>query len=213
MWGEKDRMTTLIIARHGNTFNKGETPTRVGARTDLPLVDSGRVQARALGNWMKQNGIYPEAVYSSQLSRTKETAELALKEAGYIEHVYPLAIFNEVDYGPDENKPEDAVIARVGEQAMKDWDEKAIVPQGWDFDPQACIENWKNFAQHILDDEQGCVLVVTSNGIARFAPHITGDFEGFSENFTIKISTGAVGVLQFENGHWVVKDWNLKPQC
>ena len=27
-------MTTLIIARHGNTFGKGDTPTRVGARTD-----------------------------------------------------------------------------------------------------------------------------------------------------------------------------------
>ena len=107
-------MTTLIIARHGNTFNKGETPTRVGARTDLPLVDSGRVQAMAIGRWLKENGHYPEAVYSSQLSRTRDTAKIALQEAGYIEPVYELAIFNEVDYGPDENKTEDDVIARVG---------------------------------------------------------------------------------------------------
>ena len=28
--------TRLIIARHGNTFEKGQTPTRVGGRTDLP---------------------------------------------------------------------------------------------------------------------------------------------------------------------------------
>jgi len=27
--------TKLIIVRHGNTFSKGETPTRVGAKTDL----------------------------------------------------------------------------------------------------------------------------------------------------------------------------------
>jgi transcriptional regulator GlxA family with amidase domain len=32
-------MTTLIIARHGNTFEDGETPRRVGARTDLPLSE------------------------------------------------------------------------------------------------------------------------------------------------------------------------------
>ena len=28
-----------MIVRHGNTFRAGETPTRVGARTDLPLVE------------------------------------------------------------------------------------------------------------------------------------------------------------------------------
>ena len=63
-------MTILIIARHGNTIEKGETPRRVGARTDLPMVDSGRVQARGIGHWLKTNGLYPEAVYSSQLQLT-----------------------------------------------------------------------------------------------------------------------------------------------
>ena len=206
-------MTTLIIARHGNTFEKGETPRRVGARTDLPLVESGRSQAKAIGHWLKTNGIYPEAVYSSQLVRTKETAEIALREAGYKEPVYPLAIFNEIDYGPDENLPEEAVIARVGQQALKDWDEKAAVPDGWAFDPAQCIEDWKNFAGHIVEDKQDCIMVVTSNGIARFAPHITGDFDSFAKNHTIKISTGAVCVLQYENGRWAVKDWNVKPTC
>ncbi|MBR2145117.1 MAG: hypothetical protein IJ956_06235 [Akkermansia sp.] len=32
-------MKTLIIARHGNTFAKRETPTRVGCHTDLELVE------------------------------------------------------------------------------------------------------------------------------------------------------------------------------
>jgi 2,3-bisphosphoglycerate-dependent phosphoglycerate mutase len=206
-------MTTLIIARHGNTFEKGQTPTRVGARTDLPLVESGRVQAKAIGQWLKQNGLYPEAVYSSQLKRTIETAEIALKEAGYKEPVFPLEIFNEIDYGPDENLPEDAVKERVGEQALKDWDEKAIVPDGWIFDPEQTIKNWKNFADHIISEEQNCIMVVTSNGIARFAPYITGDFDNFADKNTIKISTGAVCVLQFDNGRWAIKDWNIKPQC
>jgi 2,3-bisphosphoglycerate-dependent phosphoglycerate mutase len=204
-------MTTLIIARHGNTFEKGETPRRVGARTDLPLVESGRVQARGIGHWLKTNGVYPEAVYSSQLQRTKETAEIALKEAGYKEPVFPLAIFNEIDYGPDEDLPEDAVIARVGEQALKDWDHKAIVPDGWAFNPAQCIKDWKNFAAHVVEDQQACVMVVTSNGIARFAPHITGDFEGFAQNHGIKISTGAVCVLEHKDGRWTVKDWNIRP--
>lgn len=206
-------MTTLIIARHGNTFGKTDTPTRVGARTDLPLVESGRVQARAIGLWLKQHGIYPEAVYSSELTRTRETAEIALKEAGYKEPVYPLAIFNEIDYGPDENKTEDDIIARLGQQALIDWDEKAVVPDGWIFDPAECINNWQNFARHLIDDEHGCTMVVTSNGIARFAPHLTGDFEGFAKDHTIKLSTGALAVLEYENERWTIKDWNIKPQC
>jgi len=206
-------MTTLIIARHGNTFEKDETPRRVGARTDLPLVESGRAQARALGHWLKSNGLYPETVHSSQLSRTIETAKIALKEAGYKEPVYPLAIFNEVDYGPDENKTEEDVINRIGQKAINDWDENGVVPDGWNFDPEQCIENWTDFATHILHESPECVMVVTSNGIARFAPHITGDFEGFRSKHPLKISTGAVCVLKFDHGKWTVTDWNVKPTC
>ncbi|HAO37083.1 MAG TPA: histidine phosphatase family protein, partial [Hyphomonas sp.] len=38
-------MARLIIVRHGNTFDKGDTVTRVGGRTDLPLSASGLAQA------------------------------------------------------------------------------------------------------------------------------------------------------------------------
>jgi probable phosphoglycerate mutase len=204
-------MTTLIIARHGNTFEKGETPRRVGARTDLPLSASGCVQATAIGGWLKRSGLRPHAVYCSELVRTKKTAELALAEAGYKEPIYPLSIFNEVDYGPDENKEEQDVIARIGTGAIKNWDEKGIVPAGWNFDPARCIENWKNFASHIVEDRQECVMVVTSNGIARFAPHITGDFESFAAKHPLKISTGSVCVLSHDHGKWHVLGWNVKP--
>ncbi|MEM9469576.1 MAG: histidine phosphatase family protein [Pseudomonadota bacterium] len=204
-------MTTLIIARHGNTFGPDDTPARVGARTDLPLVESGIEQAKKLGQWLKQNDLLPEVTYSSELQRTKQTAEIALKETGYPQPVFPLAIFNEIDYGPDENKAEDDVIARIGVQAIKNWDQKAIVPEGWEFDPENCIDNWKSFAQHIVDDEQDIILVVTSNGIARFAPYLAGNFDKFAENHKIKLSTGALGILNYANNQWTVTDWNIKP--
>lgn len=204
-------MTTLIIARHGNTFGPDDTPTRVGARTDLPLVESGQEQAIKIGQWLKKNDLTPEITYSSELKRTIETAELALKQTNFPQPVYPLDIFNEIDYGPDENLTEDKVIARIGEQAIQDWDQKAIVPDGWQFDPEACIHNWQNFAKYIVEDEQDVIMVVTSNGIARFAPHLAGNFEEFSNNNKIKLSTGALGILEFNNDQWVVKDWNIKP--
>jgi len=205
-------MTTLIIARHGNTFGPDDTPTRVGARTDLPLVEKGYEQAKAIGKYLKENNLIPDVVYSSSLKRTIETAQIAIKESGVTNPVYQLDIFNEIDYGPDENKTEAEVIERIGKEAIEQWDQDAIVPDGWLVDPQEIIQNWRLFAEQIAaHNDNETVLVVTSNGIARFAPHITEDFEGFSAQHKIKLSTGAIAILHHENGEWSVKEWNIRP--
>lgn len=205
-------MTTLIIARHGNTFESGEPPRRVGARTDLPLTEKGRMQARGIGLWLKENKLIPDVVYSSTLKRTLETAQLAIIESGVKQPVFQLEIFNEIDYGPDENKTEDEVIARLGVQALKEWDKHAIVPKGWLADPEAIIRNWQGFAGSIrAHDDNETILVVTSNGTARFAPYITGDYNAFAVAHDIKLATGAVGVIQFIDGRWVVGGWNIRP--
>ena len=204
-------MTQLIIARHGNTFNPEDTPTRVGARTDLPLVEGGRRQAINIGLWLKDQKIVPDVIYSSSLRRTIETAEIAIAQTPWPHPVYPLDIFNEIDYGPDENKPEEDVIARIGDQAIKDWDEKAVPPPGWIVNPDQIIQNWKDFAAHALNEEQDSVMVVTSNGIARFAPHILPDYESFAAENKIKLSTGALAVFEHEKGEWKCKLWNFRP--
>lgn len=205
-------MTTLIIARHGNTFTAGEVPRRVGARTDLPLVESGREQARAIGRYLKDKRLIPDVVYASELQRAQETAKIAIKESGVTNPIFTLDIFNEIDYGPDENKTASEVTGRIGSQALKDWDEKCIVPPGWDVDPAQIINNWKNFGDQIrAHDDNETVLVVTSNGIARFAPHLTGDFENFSQTHALKLSTGALAILKYENSGWAIQDWNIKP--
>ena len=205
-------MTTLIIARHGNTFAPGDTPTRVGARTDLPLVEKGREQAQALGRHLNDNRLIPDVIYTSHLKRTIETAEIAIKASKVSNPTFALDMFNEIDYGPDENKPEDEVIARIGQNAITAWDEHATVPDGWKVDPEAIKQSWIDFADQIsAHDDNETVLVVTSNGTARFAPYITGDFDDFSQQYTIKLSTGAFGMLKKENGLWRAQCWNVKP--
>ena len=205
-------MTKLIIARHGNTFGPEDTPTRVGAHTDLPLVEKGFAQGRKIGAYLKEHSLIPDVVYASALQRTQQTAQEAIKATGISNPIYQLDIFNEIDYGPDENQTEDKVIARIGEQAIKDWDEKAVVPDGWKVDPDQIIENWKGFGEQIrTHDDDETVLVVTSNGIARFAPYMTGDFESFAANHAIKLSTGALAIMRYSDGAWVIEDWNVKP--
>ena len=73
-------MKTLIIARHGNTFAKGETPTRVGCHTDLPLVEEER--GRGVGLYLKKLGLVPTRILAAPLKRTMGTAALAAEAAG-----------------------------------------------------------------------------------------------------------------------------------
>ena len=69
-----------------------------------------------------------------------------------------------------------------------------------------------DFAEQISAfDDNETALIVTSNGIARFAPHITGDFDGFRAEHNIKLSTGALGILKCEDGVWRCEGWNIRP--
>ena len=129
--------------RHGNTFDKGETVTRVGGRTDLPLVASGRAQGEALGRHFAALGISFAAAFCSPLARTRQSAELILAQTGNDIEPAREAFLTEIDYGPDENVAEEKVLARIGEDAMRAWEEDSRVPQGWIVDKPAIHSGWK----------------------------------------------------------------------
>lgn len=205
--------TRIIIARHGNTFTKDQTPLRVGARTDLPLVETER--GANIGKYLKMRGLIPAVVFAAPLKRTTETARLAIAT---LDKDIPLksdARFTEIDYGPDEAKTEDEVIARIGQEAMDKWNAEAIVPEGWNVSVDSIVQAWKDFATEIERDyKDKTVMLVSSNGIIRFAPHLTGDFKKFTEEYNIKVGTGGVCILEKEDGdkHWTVVDWGIKPK-
>jgi len=63
----------ILLARHGET-DANVPPQRFMGWTDLPLNEHGREQARALAEAVRDRGLV--AVWSSQLSRARETAEI-----------------------------------------------------------------------------------------------------------------------------------------
>lgn len=207
-------MTTLTIVRHGNTFDKGETVVRVGLRTDLPLSVSGKAQAKTLGHYFKEKGLSFDEVVTSELKRTIQTGQLISDEL--LEKPKRLtqnSLFNEIDYGPDEAKTEDEVISRIGKRAIQQWDEKALVPPGWSINPAEVIAGWHQFAADCTRKyPNGHVLVVTSNGIARFAPYITGDFVVFCQCYAIKLKTGSFGCFQQAGETWKTICWGERPE-
>jgi len=205
--------TRLIIVRHGNNFTKEQTPLRVGARTDLPLVETER--GTNVGKYLKMRTIIPDVVFAAPLKRTTETARLAIAALDKDIPLFADNRFTEIDYGPDEGKPEDEVVARIGQKALEDWEREAIVPNGWLVSVDGIVNSWKLFAdeiEHKYKDKN--VMVVSSNGIIRFAPHLTGNFKKFTEDFNIKVGTGSVCILEKDENdkNWRVIEWGTKPK-
>lgn len=203
----------LFIVRHGNTFESGEIPVRVGCRTDIDLATSGRLQAESLGQYFKQQHIQLHAVFSSQLRRCYQTAEIMLESMGLAVTIKQMSQFDEIDYGVDEGKTEQQVVARIGEQALEQWNKAAIVPPGWLVDPEKIINHWHKFADGIAQQyHDEAVVVVTSNGIARFAPYILEDVTAITKKYPLKVATGSVSSLIHVGAHtWVLDSWNVRP--
>lgn len=206
-------VTRLIIARHGATFEENEPPRRVGLKTDISLSSIGRAQATKLGGYMKQRGLTPHAVYTSELSRTVETAQLACEAMGISRPIQRYDWFNEIDYGVDENQPEEAVKTRLGAEALNAWEEHGTPPQGWAVNPVDTIEKWRLFALHVARNHADqTVLVVTSNGVARFAPHLASNPD-FVLGKARKMAVGALSVCLYapDVNEWTLTSWNVKP--
>jgi len=71
-------MTRLLLVRHGETDWNADG--RLQGQTDRPLSDFGRSQARQLAGELAEEKL--EAIYSSDLARARETAEIVGERIG-----------------------------------------------------------------------------------------------------------------------------------
>jgi broad specificity phosphatase PhoE len=69
---------TIFLARHGET--EWNRVGRWQGRTDIPLSEVGRAQARALADRLRDRGV--TEIFTSELSRARETAEIVAEVLG-----------------------------------------------------------------------------------------------------------------------------------
>src|SRR5512132_797980 len=115
-------MTELLLVRHGETDWNRER--RFQGHADPPLNDKGREQANALAQELSAEGI--ELVYTSDLARARETAEIVGARLGA--NVLLLRELREIDVGEWQGLtwPE---IERRYPEGVRSWHERG---HGWE---------------------------------------------------------------------------------
>ncbi|MCY1670980.1 histidine phosphatase family protein [Novosphingobium sp. SL115] len=202
----------LVIVRHGNTFGAEETPRRIGARTDLPLTGRGHEQAGLLGAHFAGMGWQFSRALVSPLLRTMQTAQAILAAQTGAVSIQTADFLREIDHGPDENRSEADVVARIGVSALESWDKSASPPPGWIVDADGRIAAWQTVLASLTEN---CppTLLVTSNGAARFALLADSALRSIAPTLpSLKLPTGGYGVIRrLPDGALDVPCWGQRP--
>jgi probable phosphoglycerate mutase len=117
--------TRILLIRHGATVLSAED--RFAGSTDVELSEEGRRQARALGDRLADSAL--DALYSSPMGRTRETARLA-SGPRQMEAVTDPGL-REIDHGRWEGLTRKEVEARFGDE-YPHWEEDpfTFAPEG-----------------------------------------------------------------------------------
>ena len=202
----------LLLARHGNTFEAGDTPYIVGRTENLPLTLEGEAQAVRLARFLHARDLIPTMIRCGELQRTRRMAAIIGDTLAL-----PVPIIDErlteLDYGDWSGLTTDQVRTTYGREEIDAWDHHGIMPEdrGWSPTEEELLEHISSFAGEAIK-RGGATLAVTSNGVLRFfARLIDGLFEELAAARGLKVSTGNVCCLEHDGTKWRLVFWNQKP--
>ncbi|HEY3297735.1 MAG TPA: histidine phosphatase family protein [Armatimonadota bacterium] len=155
-------MTRVYLVRHGEViWNKKNT---YAGQTDLPLNETGLAQAELLADYLKDKGI--AAVYSSDLSRARETASAIARPLGL--DVRTDKDLREVNYGEWEGLSE-AEIAEQYPEIFSRWRDDAAntrIPGGESFNEMK-DRAYPSFMKIALSHPEQDIAVVAHKSVNR----------------------------------------------
>lgn len=202
-------MGRILLARHGNTFGPGDTPVWVGAKEDLPLVESGEAQARALGEALKTAGATPARLICGPLKRTRRAAEIVAGLTGFAGEIEIDTRLTEINYGSWGGKSNDEIIAEFGQAALDCWDKRHNRPDGVDWSPsEADLKANALAAMTDAASTDGFALVITSNGILRYMHAALSGDDG-----NAKVKTGHLCAAELDGESGSRLFWNETPDA
>ena len=196
-------ITTFTVIRHGETAaNQGNI---IQGQTDVPLSETGEDQARLLGKRWKNKKF--DAVYSSDLSRARRTAELAFP--GRKAETTPL--LREMDLGHWCGLSTDVIAERFPDEwsAFRSGSSECKIAGG-ESRHELFARTEKFFTAAAARNRGKSVLVVTHGGLLRaFFLLVMG---GEKVKFDLLPATGNTGIsvakFDDETGKWRLVTWN-----
>jgi probable phosphoglycerate mutase len=200
----------IVFSRHGNTFAAGERAVWVGARSDLPLVSEGFLQAERVADHLRENGLAPTRIVTGPLRRTREFADVIARAFGA-----PVEIddgLREIDYGHWEGLDNAEVVARFGEDVLRAWEDRLAWPgpeSGWgESDAEVADRVRGSLAR--LAAHASPVYACTSNGILRYVRRLV---DGATDSRIGKVRTGAICALDGDADAPTISMWNHSPRA
>ena len=152
----------LLLVRHGKTEWNGLS--RFQGKSDIPLNDEGKCQAELLA--ARLEGWGPDALFSSPLSRARETAEILSSRSSGLSPVF-LEELSEIGFGQWEGRSIHE-IESADPQSFHRWKDSPFdcpPPGGESF---ASVESRVRSAlDEILSKDGDRVVVVSLGGILR----------------------------------------------
>ncbi len=156
--------------RHGET--ELSTQRSYSGRREIPLTETGRKQARRVGERLRDAGV--DAIYSSPLGRAADTARAIAEATGA-----PLRIdqrLTEVDYGPLEGLDREGARQRFGD-AYQAWREDPMGSPMPGTEPLVeALERARNVTAEAVANCQ-CPILVGHQGILRLVLVALGRIE------------------------------------
>ncbi|MCR2823626.1 histidine phosphatase family protein [Lederbergia panacisoli] len=143
-------MTQVVLIRHGIT--DWNTERRAQGQSDIPLNEEGRKQARALAN--RLNSEKWDLIFSSDLSRAKETAEILAQTLGL--NVQTDHRLREMHKGETEGTTLEERINRWGSE----WESLSLGIE----DDKSITLRGTSFLTEIMNKFKGKRILVVSHG-------------------------------------------------
>ncbi len=189
----------LWLARHGET-EWSATGKHTGL-TDISLNERGRIEARKLGQGIIRTGIHFAAVFTSPLTRARETAELA----GFPK-AKTMPLLHEWDYGEFEGR----TSAEIRDEQGQDW----LV---WNTNIQHG-ENLHHVGQRADDaikqliQTDGDILIFSHGHFLRILASRWAGFPAEAGQH-LALDTSAISKLAYEHDYRVIAFWNAPASC
>jgi broad specificity phosphatase PhoE len=196
-------MPILILARHGETAFNAER--RWQGHHDAPLSPTGRAQAEALAERLVLDR--PVALYSSDLPRARETAEVIAQRSG-LEPAYD-ARWREVDVGEWLGLAPDEVQARHPEGYARwlaggtGWEQGESYPE--------MAERGLAVARAVAErhaDSDGPVVCVTHGGVIRAIVMHVLQMPPSGRRLLATGPTATITAIDAAAGGWRLKSFN-----